>query len=319
MIEGSPIWQGGLLLFAVLFLLFEIWRGWRAGFARAGINVAAVVISTVVGLFAGQMAAAPFGGIKDPGGFISALTVGGGLGLFVFLVLWLSGIIFFKRTDHQSSGVFRLFWGAGGAFFGFVMGLFILWGGISVIRAIGALAEARVENAMAAEPPPAPEPATAQGNKPHSPSANLPEATSKPTPPPLAAKILKLKESLELGPAGKFVKSVDVIPTDYYDLIVEVTRLTSDQKAMLRFLEYPGVQEVMQSPKVVALFSDPEILKSAEQKNIAAMISNPKLIEAVQDPALAKELQKIDLRAAMKFALEPPASSPSPTTRPPGN
>lgn len=289
------MWQGGLLLIAVLFLLFEIWRGWRAGFARAGINFAAIILSTLAALFAGHMAAAPFGGFQDPGGFLTAVVVGGGLGSFVFIVLWLTGIVFFKRTDHQSSGIFRLFWGAGGAFFGLLIGVAILWGGISVIRSLGALAEARVEVARDAAPPPK--------------VAGAPVVAV--TPPPMASGLLKLKESLELGPAGKFVESVDVLPADFYELIVQVGRLTSDQQAILKFLEYPGMKEVITSSKMGELISDPAIVKACEEKNYPALLSNPKLLAAVQDPVLAERLKKIDLRAAMKFALEKPAPSPA--------
>ncbi len=285
------MWQGGLLLTAVLFLAFEIWRGWRAGVARAGINFAAMVLSTLAAMFAGQMAAAPFGGFKDPGGFLAALVFGGGLGTFVFVVLWLTGIIFFKRTDHQGSGLVRFFWGAGGAFFGLLIAVAVLWGGISVIRSMGALAEARVEVAREA----APQPAVAGG------------AAVAPTPPPLASNILKLKESLELGPAGKFVESVDLMPADFYQIIVEVGRLASDQQALIRFLEYPGMKEVLQNSKLAELLSDPAIVKAGEEKNITALISNPKLRQAVEDPALAEQLKKVDLRAAMKYALEKPA------------
>jgi hypothetical protein len=302
--EASPLWQGGMFLFAILFLAVEIWRGWRAGFARAGINFAAIIISTVVCLFAAQMAAAPFGGFKDPGGFVAAAVVGGGLGLFVFFVLWLTGIIFFKRTDHQSTGIFRFFWGSGGAFFGFLMGLLILWGGISVIRSLGALAEARVHIAQDAAAPAAP---AVPGQPPDS-------AGPAPTPPPLAASLMKLKESLELGPAGKLVESVDVLPPDFYELIVQTGRLTGDPRALQRFFQYPGLENILSNPKFQALANDPAFQEAGQNVSVGtvtALMANPKLREAAQDPALAEQIKKIDLRAALKFALEKPTPSPS--------
>lgn len=285
------MWQGGLLLFAVLFLVFEVWRGWRAGVARAGINFAAIVLSTLAAWFAGEMAAAPFGGFQEPGGFLAALIMGGGLGCFVFIVLWLTGIIFFKRTDHQGSGLVRIFWGAGGAFFGLLVAVVILWGGISMIRSMGALAEARVELTKT----------TASPTK----VAGAPVAAA--TPPPLASNILKLKESLELGPAGKFVESVDLLPPGFYELIVDLGRLSGDQQALVRFFEYPGMKEIISNSKLGELLADPEIVKAGEEKNVAALLTNPKLRKAVEDPALAEQLKKVDLRAAMKFALEKPA------------
>jgi hypothetical protein len=300
MAEASPLWQGGLFLFAILLLLFETWRGWRAGFARAGINFSALIISTVVGLFAAHLAAKPMGGIHDPGGFVVGAVVGLGLGLFVFLVLWLTGIVFFKRTDHQATGIFRLFWGAGGAFFGFLIGVLIIWGGISAVRSLGALAEARV--AVARD--------TAQRE------AALGERSPAPTAPPLATSLLKLKESLELGPAGKVVEAVDVLPPDFYELIVQTGRLTGDPQALVRFFEYPGLDKVLNNPKFAELVNDPAFQQAGQNVNvgtITALMASPKLRAAAQDPALAEALKTIDLRAALKFALEKPAPSPAPS------
>lgn len=312
MVEASPLWQGGLFLFAILLLVFETWRGWRAGFARAGINFAAVVISTVVGLFAAQMTAAPFGGFTDPGGFIAGSLMGLGLGTFVFFVLWLSGIIFFKRTDHQATGVFRLIWGSAGAFFGFLMGLLILWGGISLVRSLGALAEARVQIAKDSARPPVPAAPGAQA-VPGAPGASAAASAPASTPSPLATNLLKLKESLELGPAGKFVEAVDVMPPDFYEIVVQTGRLSGDQQALMRFLEYPGIQDILQTPKMAELLNDPKIIQAGTDQNFAALLTNPKLRAAVEDPAFAEQLKKIDMRAALKFALEKPPLSPSPS------
>ena len=309
MSDASPLWQGGLFLLAILMLIFETWRGGRAGFARAGINFSAVIIATVVGLFAAQMTAAPLGGTKDPGGFVAGAVVGLGLGVFVFLVLWLTGIIFFKRTDHQATGIFRFFWGAGGAFFGFLMGVLIVWGGISGIRSLGALAEARVEIAKdAAHEAAAPA-------RPGHPAPSAPSAEAV-TPPPLAVNLMKLKESLELGPAGKLVESMDPLPPDFYDLIVQTGRLTGDQQALLRFFEYPGLDKILKNPKFAELVNDPEFQKAGQNVSlgsVTALIASSKLRAAAQDPELAAELKKIDLRAALKFALEKPTPSPAPS------
>jgi len=299
MTEASPIWQGVLFVLAILLLAVETWRGWRAGVARAGINFAAVILSGLVGLFAARLAAAPFGGFEDPAGFVTGSLIGGGLALFMFVVLWLTGIIFFKRTDHQAGGVFRLVWGSGGAFFGFLMGLVIVWGGISIIRSLGALAEARVQIARDA---------AASPTHPFRPSPA-------PTPPPLASSLVKLKESLELGPAGQVVQSVDLLPPDFYDLIVQTARITGDPRALQRFFEYPGLEKLLTNPKFVTLINDPDFQKAGQNVNIstvASLLTNPKLRAIAEDPEVAEELKKIDLRAALKFALEKSSPSPSP-------
>ena len=286
MSHGSPVWQGALFFAATLFLIWEIWRGWRAGVVRAGIHLAAFVFSALIGLAAARMAAMPFGGLGEVPGFLAGLVVGGGLGLVVFFLIWFLGAILFKRTEHQGSGLFRLLWGLGGAAFGLLIGVFILWSGISLVRGMGALAQARVEQPR-------------QDNTTH--------------PPRVASALVTLKDSLELGPAGKFLEAVDPIPPDFYDLILQIGKLSGDQETMMRFLQYPGIQQIMQSPQVVELVNNPAIIKASENRDLLSLISNKALLAAVQDPALSAELKKIDLRAALKFALEKPEPSPSPS------
>ncbi|CAN5746085.1 hypothetical protein BH09VER1_BH09VER1_11330 [soil metagenome] len=291
--QGSPFWQGILFLVALLFLAWETWRGWRRGVIRSGINFAALVLSTVIGTIAAKLAAAPFGGFGDFSGAISGLFFGTIVGLVVFVVIWLFGAIAFKRTDHQGSGIIKMVWGSGGAIFGFLLGLFIVWGGISIVRGLGALAEGRVATAE-----------SAKSTNPGSPQAQTPV---------MATQLATLKQSLELGTAGKIVESVDVIPSDSYELIGGIGRLINDQATMLRFIQYPGIQDLMKNPKLTALLNDPTVLRAAQEKNYPALMSNKALLTAVQDPALAEELGKIDLKAALKFALETPTPSPSPS------
>lgn len=290
---GSPFWQAALFLAALAFLVWETWRGWRAGVIRSGLALAAIVLSALIGMAAAHLAAMPFGGFREVPGLIAGLFVGGGVAVVIFFAVWLLSVILFKRTEHQSSGLFRVLWGVGGAFFGFLVGLVIVWSGISVVRALGALAEARVETAEK-----------------QARAANQPAQ-----PPKVASSLLTLKDSLELGPAGKFVQTVDPMPPDVYELIAQVGKLSSDQELMLRFLQYPGIQEVMQSPKIAELVNDPSVIRAAENRDILSLMSNKALLAAVEDPALAEKLKKIDLRAALKHALDP-ASSPPPSPSP---
>lgn len=275
--SGSPLWQAGLLFFAVVFLLFEAWRGWRAGAVRTAINLLALLISGILAVVAAQVAASLVGGLDTPAGFIAALVVGGGLGTLAFLIIWVIGAVFFKRTVHQG-GVFKFLWGSGGAVLGLLTGIFLLWGGITLIRTMGALAEGRAETAT---------------------------KHSQPTP-PVAKGLVTLKESLELGKAGEFVQSIDVLPAETYAIILQIARVTSDQEAMLRFIEYPGIQELMNNPKIADLLADPEVIAAAKKRNFIALMSNKALLAAVEDPALAEQLKKIDLREALKQAVATP-------------
>ncbi|MGB8464553.1 MAG: hypothetical protein WCE49_06390, partial [Terrimicrobiaceae bacterium] len=228
--HGSPLWQMLLFFAGIVFLLWEIWRGWRAGFVRSGIHLGAILVSGSLGLLAAKLAAIPFGGLGNVPGFVAGTVVGGGLGILLFVAIWLLGALLLKRTDHQPSGVFRILWGAGGAFFGLLVGLTVLWGGISIVRTLGAFAESRVE---------------ARQDKP------------RPAQPGVAGGLLTLKESLELGSAGRFLDTVDPLPPDFYELVLQIGKLTSDQQALSRLLEYPGIQDIMQNPRVIDLMNDP--------------------------------------------------------------
>jgi len=283
---ASPFWQGMLFLAAAIFLLWEVWGGWRRGVVRSGIHFCAFVFSGVLGIMAGQATAFVVDKIFEGYGLFAGLLVGSVVTLVVLGLALFLGAILFKRTEHQSSGMVKLLYGVGGAFFGFLTGLVLIWGGITIIRTFGVAAE------------------MAMGKR-------SPEST-----PAVVKGILTLKESLELGPAGNVVKSVDVLPPATYDLLERIGKLTSDQEAMMRFMDSPQVQEIMQNPRMAALIQNPEVVRSAEQKNLLELMGNPALLEAAQDPMLQKQVSEFDLQKALDYAFATPQESPKPAKKP---
>ncbi|TSA37274.1 MAG: hypothetical protein D4R65_01100 [Verrucomicrobiaceae bacterium] len=274
---ASPFWQGILFLAAILFLLWETFAGWRRGVVRSGIHFCAFIFSGVLGMLAGQATAFVVEKVAPGYGFLAGALVGSFLTLLILGLMLFLGAILFKRTGQQSSGLVRLFYGAGGAFFGLLTGLALVWGGITLIRTFGVAA------------------GIAAGNRPAG------------AIPPIAKGMLTLKESLELGPAGKVVESVDIIPPKIYDILTKVGKLTSDQEAMMRFLDYPGVQEIMQNPRVAALLNDRSVSAAAEQKNFLLLMQNRALLNAMQDPVLQKQLTEFDLQKALDYAFPTPS------------
>ncbi|MEI6280013.1 MAG: CvpA family protein [Verrucomicrobiae bacterium] len=279
---ASPFWQGMIFLFAALLLLWEIWGGWRRGVIRSAIHFSAFVFSGILGILAGQATAFVVEKVLPGYGFLSGLLAGSLVTLVVLALALLLGAILFKRTEHQPSGLVRMLYGAGGAFFGLLTGLVLVWGGITLIRTFGVAAQV----AMAGRP-----------GKSDS---------------PLAKAMLTLKESLELGPAGKVVESVDVLPPEIYGMIVRVGKLTSDREAMVRFLDYPGAQEILRNPRMAALLNNPAVARAAEQKNFLFLMRNRELFEAVQDPALQKQLSEFNLQKALDYAFPAAQASPAP-------
>lgn len=283
---ASPFWQAILFVLAALFLLWETWRGWRRGVVRSAIHLFAFAFSGLLGVLAGQATAFVIDKVFPGYGFLAGALVGAAVTLLVLGLSLLLGALLFKRTEHQPSGLVRFLYGGGGAFFGLLTGLLLVWGGITVIRTFGVAAQ------------------MAMGSRP-------PEST-----PGLVKGILTLKESLELGDAGQAVEAVDVLPASFYDFLTRIGKLTSDQEAMMRFLDYPGVQEIMQSPRMTALLSDPDIARAAEQKNYLALLGSRSLLEAAQDPDLQKKLVEFDLKKALDYALPTPQPSPPSPKKP---
>lgn len=284
--HGSPLWQGILFFAAILFLVWELWGGWRRGVIRSGVNFFAFVFSGALGLLAGQATSFVVEKVFPGYGLLAGALVGSVVTLLVLGLALLLGAILFKRTGQQSSGVIRLVYGGGGAIFGLLTGLLILWGGITIIRALGVVA------------------GTAVGERQYSEM-------------PLPAKaMLTLKDSLELGPAGSVAEAVDVVPPGIYEMIQRIGKLSSDQTAMARFLDYPGVQDIMQHPRMAQLMSDPAVVRDAENRNFLGLMQSRALLEAVNDPSLQKKLTGLDLQKALDYAFPPPQNSPSPEKKP---
>ena len=278
--SASPFWQNALLYGASLFLLWEIYGGWRRGVIRSGLHFGAFVLSGFLGIMVGQAIAAVVAIVMPGVSFFAGLGVGLAVTLIVLAICLFLSAILFKRTYQQPPGFVRTMFGLGGAFFGLLTGVFILWGTVSLVRAAGALAQ----SSMA-------------GQKPK-------DATA------LAQGLATLKESLEMGSIGALVKSVDILPNEAYDHIVRLSKLTADPDAMVRFLDYPGVMKIVAHPRIQAILQDRDLVAASEKQDYAAILRNPALMKAVSDPSLQKLVMGLDLQKALDYAM-PPDQSPT--------
>jgi hypothetical protein len=155
----------------------------------------------------------------------------------------------------------------GGAFFGILTGLFILWGTVSIIRSAGAIAQTAAQSS----------------------------ATSR--------SLIAIKESLEKGPLGSVVKSIDILPTETYDRMARLGELSKDSDAMMRFLDDPGVQKLLAHPRVQALMDDRELIQAAETKNFLVILQNRSVMNAITDPSVQKLVTELDLEKALDRAV----------------
>ena len=76
--HGSPLWQTGPFFAGIIFLLWEIWRGWRVGVVRSGMHFAAILVSTSLGLLAAKLAGAPVRARQNIAVLPASIVVGGG-------------------------------------------------------------------------------------------------------------------------------------------------------------------------------------------------------------------------------------------------
>lgn len=273
-----------LWLAAGLYLLFEMWRGWRRGIVRHGVSVIALLAAGGIGwMFAWSTGFVADRLVPLPVPLGRALFgLAAGIAFYIAAVV-LSSLLF-KKTSQQG-GIVRLVYGIGGAFFGLIFGLVVLLGGISMFRALGAVAEG--QSALADRYGVALVPAAAQ--------------------------LTSAKQALEQGKTGGLVDAVDVVPVGAYSLLTEFVQVSSSPEAVARLLAYPDMQKLLAQPKLAAFFSDPRVIEAASRGNYPGLIGNPKLSEIVSDPAVQKSFMEFDWQKALDYALQKPAPSPVPT------
>ena len=270
-ISSSWLW-----LAAGLYLLFEIARGWRRGVVRHGVSVMALVAAGGIGwVFAWMTGMVSDRVIPFPYP-VGRLVFGLAAGIAFYAAAVALSSLLFKKTSQQSAGLVRLFYGAGGALFGLIFGLLILWGGLSIFRTLGAVAEARQ---------------TAPGD----------------------AQLVAIKESLEEGATGSLVDRVDIVPANIYGLITKLIRVTQSPEATARFFAYPSTQRLLTQPKIMELFSDPTVAGAATEGNYLSLLSSPKIAEIASDAGVQESFKTFELEKALDYALQESAPSPVPT------
>ena len=270
---ASPFWQNAILYAAALFLLWEVFAGWRRGLVRSALHFGAFVVSGLLGLVVGQGVAMVVGLVFPGAAFLVGLIAGAIVAFLLLGACLFVSAFLFKRTSQQPSGPARWIFGIGGALFGLLTGLLLLWGGISLVRTSGAIAQAdksRTESSA----------------------------------------LVTLKNSLEQGPLGGVVESVDILPAEAYARIVRVGELSKNPDAMVRFLDDPGVQEILAHPRMQAVLNDPQVVQAAETQNYLVLLQSRTILEAATDPSLQKLVMSLDLQKALDHAL-PPAQNPA--------
>ncbi|MDQ6624306.1 MAG: CvpA family protein [Verrucomicrobiota bacterium] len=299
LVSGSPLWQAIFFSFALVLLLFQVARGWRLGIARQLVRLGALLGAYGVALYGGRALLPLLRPVFKMPDFVIAALGGALLAMIVYSLVNTAGAILFKRTAQQESAVVRLIYGISGAALGFLFGLFFLWLTIIGIRSLGAPAEAQV-NASAPGRVPAfrERPLRAAAELARRTATNVPDENS------LAVSLARLKKSIELGPFGRVVKQTDIIPSGIYETLAKMGEVFSRPESASRFLAYPGVAQLADNPKLLALRADPQIQRMLANGNLWELVQDDRLIEAANDPELAAQLKKFDVKKALDYAAD---------------
>jgi len=280
LLDGSPEWQRYIFIAASVFLIWEIWRGWKYGAVRSLLRLAALFCAWIGGTTAAGATGTVIGFVTKEPPLLAPAIVGVSVAVGIYIILSLLAGLLFKTTDHHA-GVVRWGFGLGGAFCGLIYGLLLLWGGITMIRGLGALGELRIVQARN-------EGRSLENEK-------------------KALFLIKLKESLELGATGKSLKQADPLPTAFYDNIVKVSMVAGNEHALERFCQYPETLKIIVNPHIAALLQDPQLEKAAQSRNILPLLRNKHVQAAMNDPKLMAQFQAFNLTEALDYALEPEA------------
>ena len=297
-VGGSPVWQAVFISFAVVFILFEVVRGWRLGLIRQLVRVAALVMAYAAAVFGGRLLVPitrPF--LKMPDIVLSILA-GAVLALVVYALVTSMGKVLFKRTGQQNSQLVHLIYGFAGAIVGLFFGAFVLWLIVASVRAVGTVADAQVRSQ--ARSPEAAQSATLRALDVRRRFLSEPNWES----PALATSLVRLKNSLELGLLGNAVKQTDPVPLKTYETLGKVGSVFSNPERAQKFLTFPGARELSEHPKIVALRGDPDISEMIAQGRFLDLLQNQRIIDAANDPELADRIKKFDLQKALDYAIQ---------------
>jgi hypothetical protein len=207
------------------------------------------------------------------------------------------GTILFKRTAQQGLGVVRLVYGLSGAVFGICFGVFFVWLVLIGVRSVGSIADAQLHARQKPETSRNPRPLSAQSPQPE----RLPSVVNFDVD-SVTTVLARLKNSVEMGTLGDVVKKTDVMPAGVYQTLSEAGTVLSNPETAQRFLNFPGVRELSENPKIVALRNDPEIAEMIAQGRLFELLRDPRVVNAINDPALAAQVKRFDLKQALEYA-----------------
>lgn len=296
LVSGSPLWQAVVVSIAVLIVLLQVLRGWRLGLPRQLVRVVALVAAYSTAMYGGESILPLLRSLVKAPDFLLSTIGGAILAMIVYSVINTIGAMLFKRTAQQESSLVRLIFGASGAFVGLLFGVFFVWLLLAGIRSLGAIAEAEVNARAPSNIARFDERAARSGGAMRRTRVDVPDENS------LTMSLAQLKKSIELGALGDVVKQTPVLPTAGYDNVAKIGEVFAKPQRAERFLSYPGVQQLMDNPKLLALRADPEIADMLSQGRLFDLLQDDRVIELANDREFTGQLKSFDFKGALDYA-----------------
>jgi hypothetical protein len=272
-IEGSAQWQTAVFLIAITWILVNAVWGWGKGLMRQVTGIVAL-------LAAGFLVLRCTGWMEEflrphvpslillP---VSAVLIW----VLSFNSIVLIGRLLFKRTKDCESSLLRLIYGLGGGAIGVGYGVLFVFCVLIGVKVIGRIAENQVEIQQAKN-----------------------ESSGA-----LILNLAKLKNSVELGSGRRVLDSLDPFPSRFYRELDQYSRVIADPEAIQKLLEYPGFRLILESPQILEIERDPEIIADVQRGNILGVFTNRKVVTLLSDPQIRSVFNEGDLDAALNYAL----------------
>ena len=271
--------------FSVLFIAALGWSGWRQGVLRQVMTLAAIACAYAAAWYGASSAAPVFGFLKYPPQ-ITTLIGGTAVGCATFLGLhglrrWL-----FKRTAQQKNLTVRMSYGILGAILGVTFGslMFLLTTGL--VRAVGTVAQSRLEDVEKEN--------------------QIPHLLPSEDPGPLVRNFAKLGTALDEGKSGEFLHRYDKVPaTHVFATLAKLGIMVSRPDAVDRFLDYPGVEKLAMHPKLLALKNDPSVGELLLNRSFVQLLRHDKVVALANDPEFNALIKEMQFEKALDHALKP--------------
>ena len=269
---------------AVIVVLLLAWNGWKQGVLRQLVTLTAIASAYVVGWFGAESAAPLFWFLHFPAP-LTRIVGGVVAGFAAFIGIRTVGLIVCKPTAQQKSGKTRMSYGILGALIGLFFGSVLFFVASSVIRMLGAIAQASVDSFQQEQ------------------TANVPGS--------FISGLAKLGTALDSGGTGQFLRNNDPLPTEHaFATLTKLGIMVSRAEAMERFINYPGIAELTNHPKLVGLRNDPEIAELLQSQSYFRLLRHDKIVALANDPIFAAEIKKLEFDKALDFALSAENDAP---------